>query len=433
MIKATQLNKIIFILMFLLFAFASRILGLIEMKVTGIDYIIWILFAGILFTLNFGLITSTFSVKPSYVLLFLILIGFTFCNFFVVDVPLKRFLQGSFFTLLFAINFMLFYNLKISLHDFFSVLNILIIIISFIGIAAYFERIFIAAEYNSFFLRGVTTIAKDPVYAASLLNINLILCLVMYFLRRQRRYLIFAIFSVLTIALLLFLKSLIAALIIVLVFINYFYSSIIIKYFFYVIIGVSSVLFIILGKPLAEEFEYKFNLYFGAGAEKTPRNALYLAGYKIAVDYFPFGSGQGTFGSYPVGKEYSQIYYDYGLDKLHGLGHDDALGKTDSHFIFDTYWSSILGEMGFIASFFFIWLWFLPAIKAFRYLDSKRLELKSLSFIITMVTISVFIESIAAPTPGQLQFIIIYAGLCAIALRLLINQSTHNRSVPVSE
>lgn len=424
MIRVTRLNTIMFILMFLLFAFVSKLFTLIHIKIAGIEYLIWFVFATALLLINFVFSSQSFTLKPSYILLLGILFVFCFFNFFVVDVPLNHYLQGVFFTFLFAFNFILFYNIKLSKDDFFLIVNALIFIISVIGLSAYVERIFFVGEYNSFFLRGVSTLAKDPAFAASLLNINIVLCLVMYSLRRKRKYIFLAIFSFITIALLLFLKSLIAALIIFIIFINYFYSSRIVKYFIYVVAALSVLFFIFLSKPLVEEFQYKFNLYFGAGAEKIPRNALYLASFKMAKDHFPFGSGQGTFGSYPVGKQYSQIYYDYDLDKLHGLGPDDALGKTDSHFIFDTYWTGILGEMGFVASFFYLWLWWLPALKSFNYLRSKDLEAKALSFIITMITASIFIESIAAPTPGQLQFIVLYTGLCAVALRLLLHNKT---------
>ncbi|MBK7649500.1 MAG: hypothetical protein IPJ20_00475 [Flammeovirgaceae bacterium] len=112
-----------------------------------------------------------------------------------------------------------------------------------------------------------------------------------------------------------------------------------------------------------------------------------------------------------MGKEYSQIYYDYNLDKVQGLSRDDALRRTDSQFIFDTHWSSIIGEMGFVATMLYLWLWFYPSIRAMRYMKRGTTHSQAIAFTVCMMTISVFIESIAAPLPGQLLFIMLYAGL----------------------
>ncbi|MBL7874121.1 MAG: O-antigen ligase family protein [Cyclobacteriaceae bacterium] len=350
------------------------------------------------------------------------LILFCLVNYFFVNVSISSYAQGMFFSFLFAFNFILFYNLGLSKSDFFLLSDVIIFIITLIAILSYFERIFFSGEYQSYFLRGVITLVKDPAFAAALFNINIILSLSIYLVNKQRKYLYIVIFSIITISLLLFLKALIAAIIICLVFITIYYNSQVTKLFLYVLAVFFFLMLMITGKPLVEEIKYKAELYFGQGSERTPRNALYIAGFKMARDHFPFGSGQGTFGSYPVGKEYSKVYYDYNLDKVHGLGPEDAQGKTDSNFIFDTYWSSILGEMGFIGGFTYLFLWILPANKSRRFLKSHDLETRAIAFFVFMTIVSVFIESIASPIPGQLQFIVIYSGLGAIGYRILKTQ-----------
>jgi hypothetical protein len=319
---------------------------------------------------------------------------------------------------------MVFSNIELSKSDFFFMAKVIVFFITLVALLIYFERIFLPGEFQSYFLRGVATVVKDPSFAAALFNINIILCLMLYQISRQRKYLYLVLFSILTISLLLFLKALLAAIFICFVFIWIYYNSYVTKLFFYGIVLFFFLILIFMGKPLLNEIEYKTSLYFGEGSNRIPRNALYIASFKIAKDHFPFGSGQGTFGSYPVGKSYSQVYYDYDLAKIHGLGPDDVEGKTDSHFIFDTYWSSILGEMGFIAGFVYLFIWLFPAIKALRFLISTDVQMRAIAFFVLMTIASVFIESVASPIPGQLQFIIIYAGLGAIGYRLLKKESS---------
>lgn len=421
MVKTSQLNKVIFVLMFLTFTFSSRLLSLFDLKIAGFEYVGWIAFSLLLVAINLSKLKLRITL--TYLILLLFLVLFAIANFFAVDVPILIYSQGFFFSFLFVFNFILFSNLELTKRDFFSLARFVIFIINLIAALLYFERIFLPGQFQSFFLRGVVGPTKDPAFAAALFNVNIVLCLALYQISKQRKYLYMVLFLIVTISLLLFLKALLAAIVICFMFIRIYYDSSVTKLFFY---GVAMFFFLMLisaGQPLVDEIKYKANLYFGEGSERAPRNALYVAGFKIAKDYFPFGSGQGTFGSYPVGKKYSQVYYDYDLAAVHGLSPDDARGGTDSNFVFDTYWSSILGEMGLIPGLIYLFLWLLPAIEAKRFLRSIDVEMKAVAFIVFMTIASVFIESVASPIPGQLQFIIIYAGLGAIGYRLLKKQT----------
>lgn len=72
------------------------------------------------------------------------------------------------------------------------------------------------------------------------------------------------------------------------------------------------------------------------------RSVLYSVSYKIAKDYFPLGSGFSTFGSDLSRKNYSPLYYQYGISNVWGLT------PSDPRFITDTQWASVLGETGFL-------------------------------------------------------------------------------------
>jgi hypothetical protein len=329
------------------------------------------------------------------------------------------YVQGTFFSFLFAFNFLLFYNLGIQSDDFYFILGGLVRIITMLAMMAYFERFFLPGYYLPYVLRGVFTVLKDPAFLATLLNINILASFMLFMRERKSGYLLIVAFSIVTISLMLFLKALIIVVFICLVFINFYFRSRLNRILLYTFFALSFVIFVFSGETLVKEIVSKFETYFGGGASTAPRNVLYQTAYKIGKDYFPFGSGQGTFGSYPVGKNYSQIYYDYDISGVHGLGKDDALGKTDSQFIFDTYWSSIIGEMGFIAAFFFLWLWLYPAIRAYKLLKDPDPDVRGMAFFLVMSTVVIFIESIASPAAGQLLFILIYAGLGGMTARYL--------------
>lgn len=395
-------------------------MGLIGIKITGIEYIIWFLLAGLLVTLNFKLLSRKIILKQTYFSLLFILGIFCFLNYFFADTSLIKFLQGAFFTFLFAVNFILFYNIKIEKHDYLFVVKAIIVVLTAMAVLIYAERFLAERNYTSF-LRGVQTLVKDSGFASTLLNINIILCLGIFIIKRKINYLYIAIFSFITIVLMLFLKAIVASLFIFSVFVFIFFDRRVRKIILFSLAGLVLLFFIILGTTFMKEVQYKAKLYFGSGSEATPRNALYIAGFQIARDYFPFGSGQGTFGSYPVGKSYSNIYYKYGLDKRYGLG-PEAIKSTKENFLFDTYWSHIIGEMGFIAAFFYLWLWCFPALKTFPFLIHSNKEIKAFAFIITMTIVTIFIESLALSIPEQLVFIMLYAGLGAIGYKILFQE-----------
>ncbi len=76
--------------------------------------------------------------------------------------------------------------------------------------------------------------------------------------------------------------------------------------------------------------------------ENSPRHLFFEYAGKTANRYFPLGSGFATFGSDRAARSYSQLYYQYGFDKLFGMNPDD------SSFLSDTFWPMALGQFGWI-------------------------------------------------------------------------------------
>lgn len=75
---------------------------------------------------------------------------------------------------------------------------------------------------------------------------------------------------------------------------------------------------------------------------KSARGNLYKTSLEIGKDFFPLGSGFGTFGTEMSRVKYSSLYYIYGISGIYGLRPDYPA------FITDTYWPAVIGEVGFL-------------------------------------------------------------------------------------
>ena len=98
----------------------------------------------------------------------------------------------------------------------------------------------------------------------------------------------------------------------------------------------------------------RFDSYFisGMSNDELARPMMYKTMPKIFVDYFPFGSGLGTFGTSASAKEYySPLYYKYDLSEIWGLSPADH-----GAFNADSFYPG-LAQFGFVGLFFFFAFW----------------------------------------------------------------------------
>lgn len=87
-------------------------------------------------------------------------------------------------------------------------------------------------------------------------------------------------------------------------------------------------------------------VYYGNDSPAA-RNQLANASLDIFFDYFPFGTGFGTFGTGITKTDYSELYYQYGFSDIPGLSPEFP------SYITDTFWPAVLAEFGLIG--FFVW------------------------------------------------------------------------------
>jgi hypothetical protein len=104
-------------------------------------------------------------------------------------------------------------------------------------------------------------------------------------------------------------------------------------------------------------------IFFSAGMVKSKiadylswgiynlRTGLYIVGFSIANDYFPFGTGYGTYGSNLSKKAGSPIYVAY--DLIYSQGFRKGTGDFP---LSDVFWPYIIGQWGYIGALCFLGL-----------------------------------------------------------------------------
>ncbi len=102
-----------------------------------------------------------------------------------------------------------------------------------------------------------------------------------------------------------------------------------------------------LGLIMVWLFWNQIEMYFAFETlEKAWSRAVILYySFIIGNDYFPLGTGFGTYSSYYSGLHYSWVYDVYGINEVYGIK------RKYWGFIADQYWPMILGQFGYIGLF----------------------------------------------------------------------------------
>ena len=253
-------------------------------------------------------------------------------------------------------------------------------------------------------------------FYASFCNQLLVLTIGKFIYSKKKVYICLATSLLFIVLLSIQLKAIIGAMVVLLGYVFMRVRSGFVKFVIPAII-ISIALIITLNTPKLQEKITKYQeLYLSEDAVNgVARTALYYTSFQIACDFFPFGTGQGTFGSVPSKITSDAVYRDYGINKIYGLD-----GESPD-FRLDTHWAYILGENGLLGLLIYLWLLFYP-IRAVSKLNTITPENRMYKFIVTMSVLTMFIESLALPLPNRLSMIFIYSGLSGIILRRLNEQ-----------
>ncbi|MCH5216142.1 MAG: hypothetical protein J1F10_04310 [Muribaculaceae bacterium] len=116
------------------------------------------------------------------------------------------------------------------------------------------------------------------------------------------------------------------------------------------------------------------------------RPVLYATSFLIVFDYIPFGSGYASFATYPSGVNYSRLYAQYGIDKVHGLS------ENYPAFICDAYYPS-LAQFGLVGIVLFVWFFRYIYVKLLAVLKKDPQKNKYPFIIGVLIIIYILIES----------------------------------------
>lgn len=137
-------------------------------------------------------------------------------------------------------------------------------------------------------------------------------------------------------------------------------------------------------------------IYIKSGEfEEGARLILFQTSLQIARDYFPFGTGLGTFGGWASRLFYSPVYHQYGLDKVFGLTSELTSGQD---FVMDTHWPYVLGETGILGFFFYLLVLYYIVSSVRRLLVDLSSPLRqAFALGVLFSLIAAIVESFASP------------------------------------
>lgn len=334
--------------------------------------------------------------------------------------PLFNYILGIFFTFLFVFVFVLASNTitrKEVLVDILKYILVYFLLMSFFPIM---QAIFTRSS-----LRDIPTLFRELGAFGVVMNISTIMSISLYMITSNKKYLYIAVFFSFGVLMTILKKTMISnALVWIFFFLYQANSKTKMRLaFFSIVILVFGNFFV--GKEFNANVEENNEYLEKFGPEEHVRLGMYLASLSISTDYFPFGSGMGTFASLSsIVGQYSDIYYQYGIYRI-GMNNpeDVANGK---HTLLDTYWPHILGELGLFGALLFLFLWFFPfklALSMFKKTDDPFL--KGISFYILLLIITMTWEGFTLYTPEIPGFVLLHSGLsgfCYYHLKVKKNQ-----------
>lgn len=179
------------------------------------------------------------------------------------------------------------------------------------------------------------------------------------------------------------------------------------------------IVFLLFGDVIQDLILLTTERYISADVTESARKALYQTGYLIALSEFPLGEGFGRFGSWIARVEYSPVYYEYGLNNVYGLRPDNPIWATD------TYWPSIMGEIGIIGMVLLIS--FFAFMLRSIYVKFRDLDLSKDVKAFLLFTLFVIVQSLVESSGEQIfnsspQYIYIFA-VIGIAFSLIENRN----------
>jgi hypothetical protein len=404
-----MLNKIFFSLLIFLLVTDWPLINKFVYFPTGIRHL-----AVILSFLVLALLSKSRVVPKLYTQTFGIIIIWAAISIFQAQNGLYAYFMGFLFTYYFVITHVFGYMYEAKHTDIHKLLKYFVFIIFLLSLQPFFSGII---EGTS--LRWLPGIFRELGAFALMMNLALIASITLYSITRKKIYVYLSIFFIICITMTVLKKSIFEYMFVItfaglFLFktgikgkLKYFFWSI----FFMVIIGAA--FFGEFQTNMIENYEYLDRV----GAEGHVRLGMYLASIDMAIDFFPYGVGYGSFGSLAsIIDVYSPVYYLYGVD---AIGSNSISSVEDgAHTLLDTFWPHVIGEAGFIGFIMYLLLLMIPIYRAYNL--GTRFELnRPYAFFIIATLAVIYLDGIALYSPEIPIFVMLGAGLSGIILRMM--------------
>ncbi|CAD5897495.1 conserved membrane hypothetical protein [Carnobacterium maltaromaticum] len=154
------------------------------------------------------------------------------------------------------------------------------------------------------------------------------------------------------------------------------------------LIGISAILYLLFQNIISERL---------FSSETAARSTLYQKGLLLANDYFPFGTGFGSYGSSASTKVYSGIYGELGFNQLFGFS------EETKNYLTDSFIAMILGQFGYSGLFLMVTI-----LLSMFVLVRKNTEYESFTLLIfVFIFISMITENFISSSYGVLAFVFV--------------------------
>lgn len=263
-------------------------------------------------------------------------------------------------------------------------------------------------------LRWIPGMFRELGAFGSSMNIGVIISLSLYIISGKKIYIYLAVFLSFGVFLTILKKSILSNLVVWIVFAFYQVSVATRRRMFLYGVLFLFMSFTLVGDEFAHDLKVNIDYYKRTGPSSHVRVGMYLAGFNIASDYFPFGSGMGTFGSLAsIIGGYSNLHIEYGVSKI-GANEPQDVAKGH-HTLLDTYWPHIIAELGYIGTLIFLMIWFFPLFATFFVVIKSSIPLiRGLGFYVILMILIMTNEGITLYTPEIPSFVLLHSGITGL-------------------
>jgi len=338
----------------------------------------------------------------------------------------KPYLVGWVFTYLFAFIFILGYSYKASDRELIAIIETLMWIIFAMSIPS-----FVTGLIEGGTLRKLPGGFRELGAFAMAMNMATVFAIFLFYIKNKRRYLAIAVFFVLCIAMTVLKKSIIEFLLIGVIAWVFLFPRLLRRRSGLLGVGLLlPAIFLFIAGDLSDNIAENVDYLARVGVDGHVRFGMYIASFAIALDFFPFGGGYGSFGSLAsIAFSYSPLYELYEVSQMGSNSAQDV--AQGHHTLLDTFWPHIIAESGFIGAFLYLLLFTFPIRLALRFSSISKLNRAYAFVVISTITLTI-IDGFALYTPEIPIFIFLSHGLSAFLCRRMVSTEAAVTAISLS-